>query len=191
MKNLWVGIVFLCIASPADGQSLGSIEGDVFLLVKSGEIKRAAAGTVGLVPRNRVKSGWAEMCARYDAIWDASSKRDSLERLSVSSDSRDQLALANRISAQLDSLLLETNQLKIQSMIGSGRSAPTGIKAHYRFPRVKPGRYVLFSSMMLGEALMTWVVPVTIQPGKRFAIDLDNNNVQKGAPSCGEELSVD
>jgi hypothetical protein len=190
MKTIIVLLVCLFISSSAAAQNTGSIEGDVYLLTQSGDIKKGAAGKVDLVPRARVKRGWNSMCARYDALWAASSKRDSLERASVS-EPDEQLAVSIRISARIDSLLLVTNEMKIARMISLGASAPTGISAHYRFLGIPSGEYVLFSSMRLGGKLMTWVVPVTIQNGKRPAFDLDNNNVEEGAPPCGQELPID
>lgn len=190
MQKLLITLFLFTMATRAVGQSTGAIEGDVYLLTQGGDIKKGAATTVGLVPRTRVKGGWDSMCLRYDAVWTASSKRDSVERSAVS-DPSERLAVSRRILARIDSLLIETNELKIKNMIKLGVSTPTGMNAHYRFGAVKPGRYVLFSSMRLAGKLMTWVVPVMIRPGARSMFDLDNNNVQEGAPPCGEELSID
>jgi hypothetical protein len=57
------------------------------------------------------------------------------------------------------------------------RSASTGINAHFKFDALPPRDYLLYASMLLGEEVHEWFVPVSVVAGSRIVKDLDNTTV--------------
>jgi hypothetical protein len=60
----------------------------------------------------------------------------------------------------------------------------TGINAHFRFARVTPGRYIVWSDLGLGEDTYIWWVPVDLRSGITLQQDLDNAE-ELTSQACG------
>jgi hypothetical protein len=163
----------LVFGSARLGAQSATVEGDVYLLNKAGDVKKAAAGTVALLLSGpSLQKSWLSVCKAYETVWDSASAVHATLPLDQSKRS-------------VDALYERTSMQKIRTIMKTGRTSPTGMNAHFRFSRVKPGKYVLVSWMQLGTQLMTWQLPIVVSPGQQLTVDLDNNTVRKDAPSCG------
>jgi hypothetical protein len=157
----------------------GSIEGDIYLLNKQGEVKKGAAGRVGL----------ALPGPRLEAIYRAACSAQHAEELSFLAEQRaipkpsidDPGVRIEAINAGVDRMTAQENMQRekmFATLIDAGLSSPTGINAHFSFSKVPPGTYYLLSVMRLGDLAYGWVVPVTVKARQSLHIDLDNNSAQ-------------
>jgi hypothetical protein len=206
MKKLFTLLSSLAIGllttQAVNGQPSGraaSIEGDVYLLNKLGEVKKGAAGTVGLaVPGPRLEAIFRSACAaqkterRRDTIPMGGTNQGGFDSLAIAKlgfrnpagytfkgdDSEVMMAQAKAKMARL--IELENNQREqmFATLIAASANAPTGMNAHFKFAKVPPGTYFLLSVMHLGELTYGWVVPVSVKSGQSMRVDLDNNNAQ-------------
>jgi hypothetical protein len=164
----------LFVARLASAQAPGSIEGDVYLLNKLGDVKKGAAGTVGLVsPGPRSDSALLTACATLE--------RESKVLTAVIDTSH---APVDGKIAVLTSFMDRQYAERIATLAAAGRTSPTGMNAHYEFTAVPAGRYYLVSSMAMGDETKAWLVPVLIKRGQHLRVDLDNNNVGAALPKC-------
>lgn len=60
----------------------------------------------------------------------------------------------------------------------------TGVNAHYSFPAVPPGRYVLFGEWTLGSSNYAWWKTAAVQAGQHLKLDLDNSAEVRAALYC-------
>jgi hypothetical protein len=152
-----------------------SIEGDVYLLNKGGEVKKGAAGTVGLaIPGPSLETVFRSACAAQHA----EARRDTSPTGGTNGDAEAMMAQANADMARIVALENRHREEMFATLIAASANAPTGMNAHFSFANVRPGKYYLLSVMHLGERVYGWVVPVTVESGQSLRIDLDNNNAQ-------------
>ena len=156
-----------------------SIDGDVYLLNKLGEVKKGAAGTVGLaLPGPRLEAIYRAACAAQHA---EETSFLAEQRAVPKPSTDDPAAHIEAINAGVDRMTAQENMQRekmFATLIDAGLTSPTGINAHFSFSKVPPGTYYLLSVMHLGDLAYGWVVPVTVKARQTLRIDLDNNNAQ-------------
>lgn len=156
-----------------------SIEGDVYLLNKLGEIKKGAAGTVALArPGAKLEEVYRAACQQQ-----AAEKKAYLDEFKARPKpaTTDPDVMLKAMDADIARVAKHENAKRDQlltTLIEASLKAPTGMNAHYTFKRVPPGSYYLLSLMHLGDLSYAWIVPVTLKGGQALQSDLDNNNAQ-------------
>ncbi|HET7233038.1 MAG TPA: TonB family protein [Longimicrobium sp.] len=161
----------------------GAVEGDVYLRMQNGDIRKMAAGRVHLVPDSVVRSLVAACEVRdssrkryvrlrrpirlaYDEARGA--RGDARARFLARADSATTAAVA-----ALEPGRRAENEIIAQ--VAAQRAAQTGMEAHYTFEGVAPGQYWLYSDTDLPYY---WFAPVRTA-GERVKRDLDNSNVTR------------
>jgi hypothetical protein len=173
--------------SAASSAAAASVEGDVYLLTKSGDVKKGAAGAVHLI-KWPIQPGFGErfesLCADQSRRFRKQSDADSVARAGEKDPERQMVMLGASMkkilaTAQAD----QDEQAELIATLAVAHS-PTGMNAHYQFKNVPPGRYVLYTRMSLGERMHAWYVPISVLPNAELRQDLDNNNVDhtRGSP---------
>jgi len=200
LKNAWEmpriclifwTIVLETISYSALAAENGIIQGDVYLVTRSGEVRQGAANQIFLIPRDiDLSEEWRNVCssqkADFDAIQANNNQRSAeLDRLvdTASSSSVAQRYREDYIEHLEYSLSSLQDAVRTQSrertewIISKAQSqAPTGMRAHYEFS-LAPGLYWLFAEMQLGSNFNRWLVPIEIESGDALTLDLDNNNL--------------
>jgi len=133
--------------------------------MKNGDVKRGAGNTVRLLRDNTALD---TLLARACSVYHAED-----ERLRNKSDVVD---YATKVVPRLN----RDTHVLFDSLLGSLAIAasPTGMSAHYRFERVRPGRYVLWARTEIDEHLYVWWAPIAVRtPTESLTRDLDNSVV--------------
>lgn len=174
-----------------------SVQGDVYIVMQNGDTKRGAGRTVSLVPdrdslhntiqavcvahyatANRNAEAWAAamaantaaMKARVDSILSHGVEDTAaVYRTDRVADSTKRLVVMEPAIA-LSLLLHNVQQLRVAE-------APAGMSAHFRFPAVQSGAYLIVSSWPIGEHHYVWWKHVTLRPGVAATQDLDNESI--------------
>lgn len=163
-----------------------ALEGDVYLVTKSGDVKLGAALDVFLIRvSTRVAQQWRSLCREQEARSTvAYAEHDSLLAATTDLSAKQTLLKAEmaRIIKTADINADERSDMLKRLAISS---APTGMKAHYRFSKVAAGTYWLLATMGLGEDhhLLRKVV---VRTGS-VTVDLDNKSID-GLPPCDKPL---
>ena len=148
---------------------MGSVSGDVFLLMQNGDVKRGAGNKVLLLgPADSVIATRGRICAVYGQELLAAAHRGGTQPAT------DVVMTTNHMIGQLDSSLHRA----------AVASSPTGINAHYHFDHVAAGKYILWAATMIGENSYTWWAPITISSGDSLSKDLDNSTEAHSALYC-------
>ena len=147
----------------------GSVQGDVYLVMQSGDVKRGSGNEVRLVrTSDTLHADMERVCQRY------------ADRL---------LPVWRRVGSEPDSAVaLEHDAREAMRTVLLGATvarAPTGINAHYRFVGVPPGAYVLWAETDIGERHYTWWTPVTVGASGSLTKDLDNSGEADARVYCG------
>ena len=180
-------------APAASGGARGSVQGDVYLVTKAGDVKRAAGNTVYLIPES---AGTAilspEECTARSQLADVASAG---ARLATSSARVERLApgeapagvadTAARRTA-VDSTSADSAAARAGAYLRAGvqASAPTGVNAHYQFTGVRPGRYYLLAETEIDSSHYQWLTAVALRPGQRLTRDLDTSVASEGRVYC-------
>lgn len=191
----------LCAAPPLWAQARGgarraptppastTIEGDVYLTMQSGDIRKQAGGRVYLLSE-RAASESPALRAACMAKVEASARiariraqvdafRDSAYKLPAGVDRQRYLDAASRADSAVPAMLAAGTanvQLPPAAAAAALLSAPTGMESHYRLAPVPPGRYYLYSHAQVYNRSYAWGVPVTVA-SEALRVDLDNENV--------------
>lgn len=180
-----------------------SLEGDVYLVVKSGDVKPAASNHVYLLQRAEFGEGVRQLCA-MDPTLALRTRAELRRRLADSAMAQwrathrsglpDEatLTLQGAWVATRDSLRvadLDRPETMAQALYAGlalrARSAPTGMRARYRFDGVASGSYVLFASTALMDRRYYWYLEVVVPPGAAPLVrDLDNTAVREKPLEC-------
>ncbi len=179
LSTLAVGLLTARTVNCQPSGKGASIEGDVYLLNKQGEVKKGAAGTVGLaLPGPRLEAIYRAACAAQHA---EETSFLAGQRAVPKPSTDDSAARIEAINAGVDRMTAQENMERekmFATLIDAGLTSPTGINAHFSFSKVPPGTYYLLSVMHLGDLAYGWVVRVTLKARQSLRIDLDNNNAQ-------------
>ncbi len=195
-----IGVVMLW-AGPLFGQrgmapKAAAVEGDVYLVMQSGDAKRAPGVTVFLLRDTpTLRLNLAGVCQMYDLKTKIPmgyylALRDSMARASA----RNEFELYGKLSARLLPLgkslesakgdvihdLFESIQLE-----GPLDTAGTGAAAHYTFPDVPLGAYVLFAQWTFADKVYQWLASVSVRSPTLVRRDLDNSVEASALLGCG------
>jgi hypothetical protein len=177
------------------------VEGDVYLVMKSGDTKAGAGRTVYLLRDTQgLRDSLTSVCAEYTKLRLSQSDSARVVKQALS-DSR-----AAAFTEMMDDLL---NPLKLDAwhaIIDRQKRAPaedsilekrtwiraadaihaviarsildtvgTGMNAHYVFTVTKPGEYIVFSEWEIFDNAYRWWAPINLSPGQLLKRDLDNS----------------
>jgi hypothetical protein len=201
-----LAVLLLIVSWPARGQA--SLEGDVYLVMKNGDVKPAASNTVYILPGSRLPTVVARVCQAGQGALTERLSKDLLARQrladsamsiwsalrnadpTVGLPSAETQALQAAYVATKDSVArfardwpIISNRLLERAILESSFAAPTGMKAHYRWDGLTPGRYLLWAATTLYDVDYFWlsVVEMGASPQHR---DLDNSLVREGKLRC-------
>ena len=174
-------------SKPVAGTRSATLEGDVYLMMKSGDLKKAAGQTVYLLRlAPETQGAIALACKTTVDAHEVSVARVAKAQASLEQAQREnmkaevQLDLARDLTAAQLSLKEVPQRVDEETFLDVSRSrvdsAKTGINAHYRFANLRPGRYILFAQWPIGDHSYEWWVPVDLKPG-RSIVDLDHTSV--------------
>jgi hypothetical protein len=170
-------------AATARVRGSASVEGDVYLRMQSGDVRKMAASRTHLVPWTATAS-FRPLCAAWDSA--RSVHLRALRTRRVARDSAHSVRKARRDAWRL---ALDSATVAVERSVFGGRraagalvdalaaqpAASTGMAAHYAFPAIAPGAYALYSDTDLPYF---WLVPIRVGPGAQTQ-DLDNTNVTR------------
>jgi hypothetical protein len=170
--------------------SSGSAEGDVFLVMKNGDTKKGAGRTILLVRNSdSLQAQIGAACDRVKPAMAATSRRikaitDSIIALPTFVD------LFTRHSDEaIAALGVEEHAMRDSVDAALGRfvadTTGTGIAAHYRFTKIRPGSYLLVGSWKIGNNDYRWVAPIKITGAQAMHRDLDNSTEASQKLYCG------
>jgi hypothetical protein len=166
-------LIALALAHPAFAQT---IEGDVYLMLQSGQTSKISAAVVALVAADSAAADRLRVCH--------ASEPDSFRILTESARGYPDQKTRDAI-ARWSNIFWTRNELVAGSLRGRVlRSGRTGMEAHYRIDSVAPGSYALWAEAEVAGRRYAWLVPVTVAAGQRASVDLDNSNVINGAMYC-------
>lgn len=189
-------------AASVQPRKTGSIEGDVYLVTQSGDIKRAAANVVRLLPADSVQAIRASECpiARFkvDSLLRLEHSAESLyfaaQRAYMESPGKQTQADFNG-SMQVHSSIQTLRERTERDAVGSVRTrlissvlreGRTGMEAHYRIDSVSPGAYGLWAETVIGDNFYQWFATTTVRAGATEHLDLDNSALSRGGSAyCG------
>jgi len=170
----------------ANGQ--GVVEGDVFIQTIGGEIRRAAAAKVWLVPLDaRWKAGARKLCATAAAHRKVIADSLAIE-LAKAEDRKDLLTIVKlrgreraELSAVSDSM--RAGFERMARTFGT-KSTRTTVNAHYRLPGTPAGKFILAASWQYRDEEITWRIPITRSAGsERTVMDLNHMNMEVDGPA--------
>ena len=108
------------------------------------------------------------------------SARDNVRLYDDLSDRR-RAALASRDSASTMTMERVSGAI-VAAMVDT---VGTGMNAHYKFTRVRPGNYILFGEWRIADSAYKWWAPVTVPAARAVKTDLDNSVEANDALYCG------
>jgi hypothetical protein len=200
-QKMWAAVAFAVLLSPtitfaqsrARGTPSASVEGDVYLVMQSGDTKKGAGLTVALSPdgptlREALSSGCRAYYFELDRlarelvqalgaqndllrkkIEDIQAQRETDESAMVEAKARsDSLMARIKTTAPAAAELVAAKA----AALASGRGS-TGMNAHYRITGVTPGAYVASAMWRIGDQTHIWWKPVRVI-GRDVVADLDN-----------------
>jgi hypothetical protein len=162
-----------------------SVEGDLYLLMKSGDTKKGAGLTVYLLrDTETLHTQWAAACTMSRTALDSLGRQETAIYDSITSGKvrKKRLSeLSSRLlplSRQKDSLYSRAKAaVRVALAQASYRTEGTGINAHFRFTGVPAGKYILFAEWQLGSSDYRWWVPISLSEGQSLHKDLDTSTV--------------
>lgn len=204
------GLVCACMAPVApvyaqDAQrgGAGSVSGNVYLVMQSGDTKRGSGVTVSLLRDTKDLERWRnilcpqrelgnlELQIRRSKATDSLTKAldpwtdaHSRTKRRIEKDLYEKEKAASE--AQLDSLRRETIREMRESLAAAlVDTVSSGMEAHYQFANVPPGDYVVFAEWAIGDNRYAWWAPVEVRSGQSVKRDLDNSTEESGQLYCG------
>ncbi len=155
-----------------------TIEGDVYLVLPNGDVKPIAGNTVRLLENtDEFQAARMNLCGEYQDRNEGLEQRYRRSRSTggLSRLREEQRALMRRTVGEMTALLRS-------AAVGE---VPTGMRAHYYFHSVKPGRYFLWAETSISGKPYQWWAPVTVVQDASLRKDLDNSAVARGQLYCG------
>ncbi len=198
----FLGVLIALAPLVAGGQgniatSTATAEGDVYLVMANGDIKKAAANTVTIVRDNAsTRRALEQACSNFRHEVPASvvlraqldsAKADSIGktvilRVQPTEANRDAQAASSaglatvRAKVARHGLLVDSVNAAADKVLNQNRagSSPTGMEAHYRIAGLAPGSYFLMAETRILTTSHRWLRPVRLVAGNNKA-DLDND----------------
>ena len=206
--------LFLSCLTACAASAQAAVEGDVYLVMKNGDVKAAASNVVFLLPDSVVRATASKICRGLQAelagrlnqdliarkrpadsalaVWSAARQADpSIGVPSAKAQGLQGTYLATRDSVRLlagDWLLKSVTSIA-EELTRVGHSSPTGMRAHYHFEGVPAGKYVLWARTALYDTDYYWLARIAVGTSA-LQRDLDNTIVQQGKVGCAELDSV-
>lgn len=184
----WLALcaALLAHAAPAHAQGSaapppGVVEGDVYLTMQSGEVRRMAGRSVYLLPDSAIRP-WAPACeardssrTRYVRLRRPARLAYEEVRAARAGERAARVARADSARAAAFAALEPARRVEsdIVAWIGTQRAAQTGASGHYAFEGVAPGEYALYAD---ADLPYLWLVPVRVAPGRQTR-DLANRDM--------------
>lgn len=174
-------------------QARPAIEGDVYLTMQSGDIRKIAANTVLAIPAGAFAAARKEVCAPRRAFIDSLAARVARNKALVDSLQKvgKEQPLAEMRRAGDDEIHLlflnDTLSTPIAQRLGAVATARAalGLQAHYRFDSLPAGEYILHVATRIGNRDYYWAQPATVA-AKPVTLDLDNTNVHQLTLGCAD-----
>lgn len=161
-----------CSGSEGSGSGEGTIAGDVFVVLETGEEIASAGRPVRLVPDAAgVDSALALVCDRRKA---------ALDRLPSAADSGAARVEALGREASARAWAARDSILAARAL----RSAATGPDARFALERVPAGRYRLWADATVQGERWTWLLPVRLAGGDSVRVSLSNDNADEDPFNC-------
>lgn len=183
---------------PAANTGTGSLSGDVFVLMKSGDVKRGADVEVHLVA-DVVTGPWAQAVERFkredeearaalkreQASWDAQRAAD-MEQLRAdlragrrpksTEDMMQGYGSVNSAASRVDQIRDRADG-DLRGVIANHtvKTSRTDINGHFEFATIPVGRYYLVSFHQVFDNRLFWMVPTEIRSGAHKP-DLSSSN---------------
>ena len=175
-----IAIAVLCRLAPsAECQSSrAALQGDVYLVMKNGDVRPVAGSTVYLLPDSAYRRIVQEVC-RNAPMLIARRLLDSLPARKTRADSA-----ADSAAVLAEKWVEASANLLANAFVSSGKSTPTGMRAHYVYGEPPAGNYWLWASTQLSNASYFWLSPVQLAAGRNVTLDLGNTIVREGALDC-------
>ena len=181
----------------------GGVEGDAYLVMKSGDIKKAAGNEIFLIRDDSAfNADYNALCAALGSEYQrlrvaASQANDADEREMAARYKRLEETGTLTLVGKTYQKYLDTHHAveKANSDAVSSVSAVlmrdtvastrTDINAHYRFLGVKPGHYRLFGEKTIFDKEYQWWTKVEVVSDKVLRKDLDNSTEADKSVYCG------
>lgn len=152
-------------ARPVPKPTTGSVGGDIYLVMASGDTKKIAGNAVYLLPySDSLLSGIGALCHAASRLFNRA------EALSVNTGDLGQTYL-QILTAH------ETDSMAAYVIDKASRKAPTGVNATYSFDSLPAGRYLLAAQTAIGDNSYFWIRFFRAQVGHHQVLDLDNQSI--------------
>lgn len=176
------------------------LSGDVFVTMKSGDVKRGANVEIALIPATeQFESEWKKTVGEFKLNYaSAESSAQQAREVSDQAYKRYSDSIGSRIGANFteserkswnsESERASAAQEYVQEVraryheaarkviaAAQPRTVRTDVNGHYEFRGVPHGRYYIFAAHQVFENDLHWIVPVEVKSQPNL-IDLSNNN---------------
>jgi hypothetical protein len=171
-------LLLIVVALPVGAAAPQTIEGDVYLVLPNGDVKPIAGNTVRLLENtDELQASRMSLCGDYQDRYESLERRYRMSRAGggLSQLREEQRALMRRTVGEMTALLKS----------GTVAEVPTGMRAHYYFHSVSPGRYFLWVETSISGKPYQWWAPVTVVQDASLRKDLDNSALARGQLYCG------
>jgi hypothetical protein len=183
----------------------GGISGDVFLTMKSGDVKRAAGAEVLLIPVTpEFQDSWRALLAylgnQYSAATAEEREATSRDEAATSRETAAKRAYeAGSVNSGWDDAIAHRSATLTQRLERAKRvlavleqAAPRGrahlreaasrtirtdVNARYEFKDIPAGKYYVCASHRIFDNQADWMIPVTVERGVAVRLDLSNANL--------------
>lgn len=176
-----VAVALAALGSSPLGAQTATVEGDVYLVTRGGDVKKGAAREVALIPANAaLADDWEALCGEQEQTSRTFTELPEPETVEETE---------RRVSELLALFAAQGQERAAIVRKAAVATAPTGMDAHYEV-EVAPGLYLLFAEMTLPAANQVrgisvpdnthrWLVPITLEPNESLRLDLDNKNLME------------
>jgi hypothetical protein len=179
------------ISTPSNSVG-GVIEGDVYLLMKSGDVRKGAGLTVQLIrDPERVSGLLTANCEQFHRRYEDLDRREKEARdaqLKVwLSPEGDRLgAEGNRLHKETYELFDGTTASANRTLLGASMtSTSSGATSHFKFDDVPAGLYGLWAQFPIADNWYQWFIPVRLAAGQHLVRDLDTDSMNRDVVYCG------
>lgn len=171
----------------------GTIEGDAYLVMKSGDTKKGAGNTLYLIRETpELHLDMLSTCQVFNLSAVPLYKTQKAVNDSIIA-YRSNTSLwatlverSSRISSELAGLrgtaVVSTRKIILEAAIDT---TGTGVSGHYRFTGVQPGQYFVYGWWPIADSTYVWYAPVTVAASQTSKRDLDNSVEVRKTIYCG------
>jgi hypothetical protein len=175
---LWVFIVIACLIAAGGCSRSGDLSGNVFVTMKSGDVKRAAGIQVVLVhATDQFQGDWKKLVGEFTAEYkkaDAGYQdANKAMRESYSTYAGEKsMEWAKYVDRVVDTYRARAKELIAKTQMTSGT---TDVNGGYAFQDIPAGRYFLFVEYQVFDNQFYWMTPVEVN-SRSQKLDLSNGN---------------